>query len=124
MRNPPFRKFHLASLSETCTNAPLLQHPQSLRDVVPFTELPPLSIPVSPLPSWTINDVDQQSDQYQTASNVPPREEAQELPIRDRLIPVSPPLATVVIYDSVRKQFNYLDHFTPCPSFQNEEHWM
>jgi hypothetical protein len=124
MRISPFRKFPRVSLSETCTNVPPLQLPKSPRDVVPFTELSPLLIPVSSQPSWTINEVDQQSDQHQTAPNVPLREEVQELPIRDQVMPVSPPLATVVIHDSVRKQSDYLDNFTPCPSFENEEHWM
>jgi hypothetical protein len=59
MRNPPFRKFPLTSLSETCKNASLLQPPQFPRDVI--------------------------------------------------------------IYDSVRKQFDHLDYFTPCPSFLNED---
>jgi hypothetical protein len=124
MRISPFRKFSLSARSQICTNVPLLQPPKSPRDVVPFNEFSPLSIPVSPQPSWTINNVDRQSDQHQTASNVSPQEKAQAPPIRDRVMPVSPPLATVVIHDSVRKQFDYLDNFTPCPSFENEEHWM
>jgi hypothetical protein len=54
--------------------------------------------------------VDQQSDQNQTARKVPPREEAQAPPIRDRVTSVSPPLANVIISDSVREQLDYLEH--------------
>jgi hypothetical protein len=57
----------------------------------------------------------------QVARNVRPREKVQESSIRDRVMPAFLPFPIVVIYDNVREQFDYLDDFTPCPNFLNDD---